>query len=104
MPKRRIPALMSAACVAVFLAGTGAAGAQSFLQPREQPAPDARPQSNHWNALGRDDQFRAGSGAYGTDVGRDHYPQTHSLGLADPAPSRPARPGAPRDTPTPFRR
>lgn len=59
------------------------------------------PAPSHWNAMGRDAQFRAGMGQYGTDSRRPYSP-THRLSNLPPAAAAraaPVRPGAPPRAP-----
>lgn len=110
----------AAVLVAVFVPGLAAA--QQLPLPREPGAYQApplydemgrpnlpqmgggaaAPPPSHWNAMGRNAQFRAGMQRYGTD-GRRAYSPTHSLGNLPPAaPARraaPVRPGAPPRAP-----
>ncbi|MCW2247508.1 hypothetical protein M2352_003142 [Azospirillum fermentarium] len=109
---------------AVFLAVSlpGLAAAQQLPLPREPGAYQApqlydemgrpnlpqvgggaaaAPAPSHWNAMGRDAQFRAGMQRYGTD-GRRSYSRTHSLSNLPPAATAraaPVRPGAPPRAP-----
>lgn len=113
--------LVRSAAVLAVLSVPGLAAAQQLPLPREPGAYQApqlydemgrpnlpqmggggpAPAPSHWNAMGRDTQFRAGMQRYGTDPGRS-YSRTHSLGnLAPPATGRaaPVRPGAPPRAP-----